>query len=97
MFGITFAAPLLAVKAGSYWVKYADENQLGNRLFGFWLGNLGNDRSKALDVRIYRQDILSSTYLKNITRLFLHQNWLKRQKDLWEDTVPCPELCRRYL
>lgn len=64
MFGVTFAAPLLSVKAGSYWVKYADENQLGNRLFGFWLGNLGNDRSKALDIRIYRQDILSRNYLK---------------------------------
>ncbi len=64
MFGVTFVAPLLSVKAGSYWVKYADENRLGNRLFGFWLGNLGNDRSKALDVRIYRQDILSSSYLK---------------------------------
>ncbi|MDE7249650.1 MAG: ATP-binding cassette domain-containing protein, partial [Lachnospiraceae bacterium] len=64
MFGVTFAAPLLSVKAGSYWVKYADENQLGNRLFGFWLGHLGNDRSKALDVRIYRQDILSRSNLK---------------------------------
>lgn len=64
MFGVTFAAPMLSVKAGSYWVKYADENQLGNRLFGFWLGDLGNDRSKALDVRIYRQDILSRTNLK---------------------------------
>ena len=64
MFGVTFAAPLLSVKASSYWVKYADENQLGNRLFGFWLGDLGNDRSKALDVRIYRQDILSRNNLK---------------------------------
>ena len=64
MFGVTFAAPLLSVKASSYWAKYADENQLGNRLFGFWLGNLGNDRSKALDVRIYRQDILSRNNLK---------------------------------
>ena len=64
MFGVTFAAPLLSVKAGSYWVRYADENQLGNRLFGFWLGNLGNDRSKALDIRIYRQDILSRNNLK---------------------------------
>ncbi len=44
---------MLSVKAGSYWVKYADENQLGNRLFGFWLGELGNSRSKAMDVRIY--------------------------------------------
>ncbi|MDE7132499.1 MAG: ABC transporter ATP-binding protein/permease [Lachnospiraceae bacterium] len=64
MFAVTFAAPLLSVKAGSYWVKYADENQLGNRLFGFWLGSLGNDRAKALDVRIYRQDILSRSNLK---------------------------------
>ena len=64
MFGVTFAAPLLSVKANSYWVKYADENQLGNRLFGFWLGNLGNDRSKAPDVRIYRQDILSRNNLR---------------------------------
>lgn len=64
MFGVTFAAPLLSVKASSYWVTYADENQLGNRLFGFWLGELGNDRSKALDVRIYRQDILSRNNLK---------------------------------
>ena len=64
MFGVTFAAPLLSVKASSYWVKYADENQLGNRLFGFWLGELGNDRSKALDIRIYRQDILSRNNLK---------------------------------
>ena len=64
MLGVTFAAPLFSVKAGSYWVKYADENQLGNRLFGFWLGSLGNDRSKALDVRIYRQDILSKSNLE---------------------------------
>lgn len=64
MFGVTFAAPLLSVKAGSYWVKYGDENKLGNRLFGFWLGDLGNDRSKALDVRIYQQDILSRNNLK---------------------------------
>lgn len=63
MLGVTFAAPLFSVKAGSYWVKCADENQLGNRLFGFWLGSLGNDRSKALDVRIYRQDILSKSNL----------------------------------
>lgn len=64
LFGAAFAAPLLSVKAGSYWVKYGEENRLGNRLFGFWLGDLGNDRSKALDVRIYRQDILSRNNLK---------------------------------
>jgi ATP-binding cassette subfamily B protein len=64
MFAVTFVAPLFSIKAGHYWVKYVDENKLGNRLFGFWLGTLGNDRARALDVRIYRQDILSRDNLE---------------------------------
>lgn len=80
MFGVTFAAPLLSVKAGSYWVKYADENQLGNRLFGFWLGHLGNDRSKALDVRIYRQDILSRNNLKKYNPFIPTSNLAKASR-----------------
>lgn len=61
---VTFFAPVFSVKAGSYWGKYAEENKFGNRLFGFWLGALGDDMSKALDVRIYRQDILSKHCLE---------------------------------
>lgn len=64
MFAVTFVAPLFSIKVGHYWVKYSDENKLGNRLFGFWLGTLGNDCARALDVRIYRQDILSRNNLK---------------------------------
>lgn len=64
MLAITFVAPLFSIKTGSYWVKHADEHKLGNRLFGFWLGTLGNDRARALDVRIYRQDILSRNNLR---------------------------------
>ncbi len=64
MLGVTLATPALSVKAASYWVKYGEENRLGNRLFGFWLGSLGSDSAKALDIRIYRQDILSRSNLK---------------------------------
>lgn len=60
---VTFVAPTFSVKADSYWAKCAQENQLGNRLFGFWLGELGENPAKATDVRIYRQDLLSRKYL----------------------------------
>lgn len=64
MLCVTFMAPALEVKAGSYWVRYAEENQLGNRLFGFWFSELGHDYSKAMDIRIYRQDILCKNNIK---------------------------------
>lgn len=60
----TYLAPFFSVKAEYYWVKYAEEHKMGNRLFSFWLGALGSDRSRALDVRIYRQDILSKRSLE---------------------------------
>lgn len=51
-------------KADSYWTKYAEEHKMGNRLFSFWFGTLGSDRSRALDVRMYRQDLLSQRNLE---------------------------------
>lgn len=56
MAAVTLLVPAFSVKAGAYWGKFAEENKFGNRLFGFWLGSLGEDAAKALDVRIYRQD-----------------------------------------
>ncbi len=64
MVAVTMTVPIFSVKAGAYWGKFAEENKFGNRLFGFWLGNLGEDTAKALDVRIYRQDILSKRHLQ---------------------------------
>jgi len=52
MIVITFVAPALYNKAGSYWAKYADVHQLGNRLF-FHFGSLGHDKEIATDVRMY--------------------------------------------
>lgn len=48
----------LSNRAEAYWAEGMAEARFGNRLF-FYFGGLGQDRARALDIRIYRQDILS--------------------------------------
>jgi ATP-binding cassette subfamily B protein len=55
MLAVTFLAPVLDNKAGSYFAKYANAHQFGNRLFGFF-GFLGHKTDLAEDMRMYRQD-----------------------------------------
>ncbi|MDO4302320.1 MAG: ABC transporter ATP-binding protein [Bacillota bacterium] len=64
IFTAALLAPFFSIKANDYWVKYSNEHKMGNRLFSFWLGELGSDRTRALDVRIYRQDVLSKSNLE---------------------------------
>ena len=64
MVAITFLTPYFSVKADRYWTKYAEEHKMGNRLFSFWFGMFGSDRSRALDARIYRQDLLCKSNLE---------------------------------
>lgn len=66
---ITYAAPALANKAGSYWALYANSHNLGNRLFGFF-GHLGYERDVATDVRMYRQDEICEKFNRNKESLF---------------------------
>ena len=61
---ITYLAPALSNKAGSYWALNADSHNLGNRLFSFF-GWLGYNRDIATDVRMYRQDIICEKYNRN--------------------------------
>lgn len=58
---ITYAAPMLVTKAGSYSALNADMHNLGNRLFSFF-GLLGYRQEFATDVRMYRQDIICEKY-----------------------------------
>lgn len=58
-------ASFFRVRADSWWVRLSEEHKMGNRLFAFWMEEVGSDRSKALDVRIYRQDILSRSQLEH--------------------------------
>ena len=52
---VTYLAPVLSNKAGSYWARYADSLNLENRLFNFF-GTLGHRSELATDVRMYRQN-----------------------------------------
>lgn len=64
MLAVTYLAPALSNKAGSYWARNADQHNLGNRLFGFF-GWLGYDKDIAADVRMYRQDKICEKYNRN--------------------------------
>ncbi len=64
MLAVTFLAPILNNKAGSYFAKYADSHNLSNRLFSFF-GWLGYHKDLAMDVRIYRQDKICDRYNRN--------------------------------
>ena len=64
MLAVTFIAPILNNKAGSYYAKHADDHNLGNRLFSFF-GWLGYISSLATDVRMYRQDKICDRYNRN--------------------------------
>ena len=61
MLAVTYIAPALANRAGSYYARLADTHNLANRLFGFF-GWLGYRQDLAADMRIYRQDIICDKY-----------------------------------
>lgn len=62
---VTFASPIFSNKANEYWIGYASNAKFGNRVF-FFYGFMGYDRSRSMDVRMYRQDKLCRHYMKNI-------------------------------
>lgn len=64
MLVVTFVAPILDNKAGSYYAKHVNSHNLGNRLFGFF-GYLGYYGALATDVRMYRQDKICERYNQN--------------------------------
>ena len=80
MLAVTFFAPMLNNKAGSYYAKHSNAHNLGNRLFGFF-GWLGYYSDLATDVRMYRQDKICERYNRNkedtfgSNGLFAHFAW----------------------
>ncbi len=69
MLAVTFGAPVLESKAGSYYARNANSHNLGNRLFGFF-GWLGYEGDLALDMRIYRQDKICDRINRNKEGIF---------------------------
>lgn len=63
LFGVTFLGPILGNKANMYWSRRDDEARFGNRVFGYFGRTLFHRHERALDLRMYRQDILGLHYL----------------------------------
>ena len=59
---ITFLAPYFANKASSFWSLCTDNIGIGDRI-RFFYGDSLAERERALDVRVYRQDMLSEAAL----------------------------------
>lgn len=62
---VTFASPIFSNKANEYWIRYASDAKFGNRMF-FFYGSMPSDRSRSMDIRMYRQDILCKNYIKKL-------------------------------
>jgi ATP-binding cassette subfamily B protein len=60
---VNIIAPFCSYKAQSYWSNYANEARFGNRIFSFF-GNMHNERERALDIRMYKQNIIARSYMK---------------------------------
>lgn len=69
MLAVTYIAPALSNKAGSYYAGKSDTHNLANRLFGFF-GWLGYRQEYAADMRIYRQDIICERHNSDKTGTF---------------------------
>ncbi len=54
--------PMLSTKANSYWANFADDVKMCGQYESFF-GKSAQNRSRALDIRTYRQDIISKKYL----------------------------------
>ena len=65
MFAVTYIAPALYTKAGSFYVTVSEMVKLSNQYLGyFW--SRGFEYHKALDIRTYRQDIFCKDMLDEV-------------------------------
>jgi len=61
MLAVSVIAPVLNIKGQLYWTRQTDEAKLGNRYFGAF-GFHASRSSNAMDIRMYRQDIITQKY-----------------------------------
>jgi len=70
LFGTAGISTWLRVRARSMWADSAEANKEGNRYF-FYYGMEMGKRSRAADIRLYRQDEISNYYMNTVfLRLF---------------------------
>jgi len=63
MLAVTVIAPMLNVKAQSYWTRQSEKAKMGNRYFSAFGYQAWN--SSPMDIRMYRQDIITNKYNQN--------------------------------
>jgi ABC-type multidrug transport system, ATPase and permease components len=61
MLAVTFLSPVFSNKANSYWNRSSEDVKMGNRYFSFF-GFMSYDRTRASDIRMYRQDKICKSY-----------------------------------
>lgn len=71
MFAVTIIVPLLSNKANSYWANFAEDVKMCIKYESFF-GKTAQNRTRALDIRTYRQDIISKKYLAESLELADH-------------------------
>ncbi len=59
---VTWLAPACATKAGSYWVKTAEDMKQRNRISYFFGEEVSRDRNRDLDMRMYEQQDICERY-----------------------------------
>ena len=64
MLAVTLFAPSLKQKGRKYWNRYAEESKLENNLNQFYGHTFPHDRSRAADIRLYRQDLIGQHYVE---------------------------------
>lgn len=77
MLAATLTAPALMTKAISYYSQNSDTHNLVNRLFGYY-GFCGDEKNIASDMRIYRQDKISSLHIGDKTMAFGSQGFFAK-------------------
>ncbi len=78
MSGITYLSPMLENRITKRWAQFANLHNLGNRLF-FAYGYMGRNAEHAADIRMYRQDLLGTKYLRNTANPFGSKGVMAKQ------------------
>lgn len=63
LLAVTFLSPMLGNKASMYWSRRSESATFGNRIFSFYGYEL-YQQNRALDARIYHQEVLARHYLR---------------------------------
>lgn len=76
LLAVTFLSPMFSNKANRYWSRNPESATFGNRVFSFF-GFEITGPSRALDMRIYRQEGFSSHYLRKYNSFGVHSERAK--------------------